>query len=128
MTTVLVPTPTGAESRLAQSRAPATDASVRQRRAQVQVQQPRPVVVTLAGEFDLATAGPLTALLDWLLAAHPDRLVVDMGAVTFIDSAGLDPLLRARSTARAWSGTVTLRGASRPVRLLLAALARTARI
>lgn len=127
MTEVLVPpSTTGAESHRAAAAALSGAVSGALRRARVQVQlQPRPVVVTLAGEFDVATAGPLTALLDRLLAVHPDRVVVDMRAVTFIDCAGLEPLLRARSTARVWSGTVALRGASRPVRLLLTALART---
>lgn len=86
---------------------------------------PRPVVVTVAGEVDLSSAGALSTLLAWLLESRPDRLVVDVRAVTFIDSTGIEPLLRAGRAARAWSGAVELRGSSRPVELLLTALGHT---
>jgi anti-sigma B factor antagonist len=55
------------------------------------------VVVQLAGELDLYNAH---AVRDELLAAaarSPDRLVVDLSRVTFIDSTGLGVLIEART-------------------------------
>ena len=55
------------------------------------------VVVQLAGELDLYNAH---AVRDELLAAAaraPDRLVVDLSGVTFIDSTGLGVLIEART-------------------------------
>ena len=55
------------------------------------------VVVKLAGELDLYNAH---AVRDELLAAaarSPDRLVVDLADVTFIDSTGLGVLIEART-------------------------------
>jgi anti-sigma B factor antagonist len=55
------------------------------------------VVVQLAGELDLYNAH---AVRDELLAAaarSPDRLVVDLSGVTFIDSTGLGVLIEART-------------------------------
>ncbi|MFK4187100.1 STAS domain-containing protein [Streptomyces sparsogenes] len=54
-------------------------------------------VVELHGEIDIVAAHSLTVCLDGLTASpHPD-LVVDLRAVSFIDSAGLTPLCRARN-------------------------------
>ena len=54
------------------------------------------VVVRLAGELDLYNAH---AVRDQLLAAAergPERLVVDLSGLTFIDSTGLGVLIEAR--------------------------------
>ena len=52
-------------------------------------------VVRLAGELDLATIPDLNACL----AAVDADIVVDMAAVTFIDSTGLDGLIAAHEQA-----------------------------
>lgn len=53
------------------------------------------VVARLAGELDLANAAALrTALFD--AAAHADRLVVDLGEVTFVDSTILGVIVETR--------------------------------
>lgn len=53
------------------------------------------VVARLVGELDLANAAALrTALFD--AAAHADRLVVDLGAVTFVDSTILGVIVETR--------------------------------
>jgi anti-sigma B factor antagonist len=55
------------------------------------------VVVSLAGELDLYNAEEVrTALLD-TLADGPELLIVDLEAVTFIDSTALGVLIEARS-------------------------------
>jgi anti-anti-sigma factor len=54
---------------------------------------------TLSGELDLATEGRVRQALLQLLSSRPRRLVIDMGAVSFIDSTGLRALLSARNRA-----------------------------
>ncbi|SMD27131.1 STAS domain-containing protein [Kibdelosporangium aridum] len=55
------------------------------------------VVVTVAGEVDLSTAGLLTQGLTaaGLISQPPRTLVVDLSAVTFFGAAGLTSLVRA---------------------------------
>ena len=53
--------------------------------------------VAAAGELDLSTVDELRAAV-LTAAADCDRLVLDLGAVGFIDSAGLGALLELRST------------------------------
>ncbi|MGD9988433.1 STAS domain-containing protein [Pseudonocardia sp.] len=53
-------------------------------------------VVTVTGDVDLAGAGRLGTAVGQALAAGPAALVVDMRAVTFLDSSGLDQLVEAR--------------------------------
>jgi anti-sigma B factor antagonist len=84
--------------------------------------RPESVVVQLNGELDVASAPALTALLDWVLEAHPGRIVVDVRAVTFTDCARLRPLLRAQRAASQLGSSVELHCPSRPVDLLLSAL------
>jgi anti-sigma B factor antagonist len=55
------------------------------------------IVVRLVGELDLYNAPAVrTALID-AVAELPERLVVDLGAVRFIDSTTLGVLVEARS-------------------------------
>jgi anti-sigma B factor antagonist len=57
----------------------------------------RGVVVSLAGELDLYNAATVReTLLEWC-DRKPERLIVDLGAVTFIDSTALGVLIEARS-------------------------------
>ncbi|MGY1743432.1 MULTISPECIES: STAS domain-containing protein [unclassified Blastococcus] len=55
--------------------------------------------VSVSGEVDCSTAPRLSACVDSLLAAGPEELVVDLCAVTFLDSAGLHALVSARGRA-----------------------------
>ncbi|MET7695907.1 STAS domain-containing protein [Streptomyces sp. NPDC005483] len=65
-------------------------------------------VVTLCGEIDLATAVPLSALLDALTYdPHPD-LVLDLRSVSFVDCAGLTTLCRTQNRVRARNGRLRL--------------------
>src|SRR3954451_22966224 len=52
-------------------------------------------IVTARGEVDLASAGALQEALDALLSVGWESVVVDLQAVTFIDSIGLSLLLNA---------------------------------
>jgi len=53
------------------------------------------------GELDLESADVISALLGEYLDADFPRLVLDLRAVTFMDSAGLRVLLETRRDARA---------------------------
>ncbi len=58
------------------------------------------VVLTVAGELDLATKDQLAAEVAGVLA-QPDlaRLLLDFGPLAFIDSSGIAALVAARRTA-----------------------------
>jgi anti-sigma B factor antagonist len=51
--------------------------------------------IVLSGELDLANAAALESELDEALAGGDSRVVVDMSALTFIDSTGLALLVGA---------------------------------
>ena len=55
------------------------------------------VVVALAGELDLYNAGDVRAALLACCDEDPERLIVDLERVTFIDSTALGVLIEARS-------------------------------
>jgi len=55
------------------------------------------VVVRLQGELDLYNADAVRAALLECCEEQPERLVVDLAAVTFIDSTALGVLIEARS-------------------------------
>lgn len=54
------------------------------------------MVITLAGELDLYNVGEVSAALTKAAADAPDRLVVDLGEVDFVDSTALGALVEAR--------------------------------
>ena len=54
-------------------------------------------VVSLAGELDLYNADAVRQTLHECAAEGPERLVVDLSGVTFIDSTALGVLIEARS-------------------------------
>jgi anti-sigma B factor antagonist len=60
-------------------------------------------VITVAGELDVATAPDLMESLREILEESPQRLVIDLDQVTFLDSTGLGVLVSAhqRMSARA---------------------------
>jgi anti-sigma B factor antagonist len=53
-------------------------------------------IVTVAGELDLATAPQLEAVFEAVDATSSDRVLVDLAAVTFLDSSGIRALVRAK--------------------------------
>ena len=56
-------------------------------------------VVHLSGELDTASAPLVSGVIEAMLAQGPDRIVFDMGELTFMDSSGIALLLGARRTA-----------------------------
>lgn len=76
------------------------------------------VVMVVGGELDVVTVGPVSARLQrmWLLVDQ-GLVIVDMSSVTFIDLAGLQPLMAARAQMR---DRLWLRDPSKAVLQLLA--------
>lgn len=67
--------------------------------------QPR---LALFGELDIAAAPRVDQAMDELEREHPDRIVVDLRGLTFLDSTGLRSLLTADARAREDSRRLTL--------------------
>jgi anti-sigma B factor antagonist len=65
-------------------------------------------VVTAAGEVDLATVATLRQALSDLLASGLTHLVLDLTAVSFIDSTGLGVLVGAGTKAAGLGGAMRL--------------------
>ena len=57
----------------------------------------RCVVVAVAGELDLATVDEVTRVLSGVEARYPFRVVIDLSAVTFMGSTGLNLLVCAHN-------------------------------
>ncbi|GAA1085669.1 MULTISPECIES: STAS domain-containing protein [Kitasatospora] len=98
--------------------APHTEAAI----ASVRRQSPgRRTVVALRGELDLHSAGRLEPRLLPLLERGGGELVLDLAAVTFCDSSGVDLFLRLNGRCAA-DASVVLQGIprqpSRVIRLL----------
>ena len=74
-------------------------------------------VLVLRGELDLAAAPQLSERVD--AVAPGQALVIDLAETTFIDSAVLRELLRARAELAGRGGRVVLAGITEPVRRLL---------
>jgi anti-sigma B factor antagonist len=57
------------------------------------------VEVEVDGELDIASAPDLHREIELALLDEPERVVVDLRGVTFIDSTGISTLLRLRTRA-----------------------------
>jgi anti-anti-sigma factor len=75
------------------------------------------VVVALTGDLDGATR---QVAYDACVASESRDIVVDLGAVSFMDCSGYGALMSARAELRKRGGSLTLRNArGEPARLLL---------
>ncbi|MEU8895768.1 STAS domain-containing protein [Nocardia sp. NPDC048505] len=76
-------------------------------------------IVTVSGEIDATTAAQLGDALDRMLRPEPDRVLVDLSEVLFMDAAGVTVLARANTLA--WPHTVfaviAYGAAARPLQL-----------
>ena len=66
------------------------------------------VVVDLSGELDVATVPELRHRLTTLITSGHRELVLDAGALEFVDATGLGCLVHAANRARAAGGWVRL--------------------
>jgi len=76
---------------------------------------PEAVVVAAAGDLDLGTAPVLRARAGAALAGRPGALIVDLGAITFCGSAGLQVIAELVSETAAVDLPFALVAAGRPV-------------
>jgi anti-sigma B factor antagonist len=72
-------------------------------------------VIALNGELDLASAPELERELRDAEATEPSRVVIDLKGLGFMDSTGLQALLRARERASSSSYELVLRRGSHQV-------------
>ena len=72
---------------------------------------PGGAVLVVAGEIDADTAGVLSDALAAAAAAAPSVVAVDFAAVTFMDSTGINTLLRAHHDMVARGTRLALAGA-----------------
>jgi anti-sigma B factor antagonist len=79
----------------------------------------RRAVVSLAGELDLATVAEAGSAFDALRLDGCEEIVADVGGLSFIDSQGLQLLMRLQLDARESGWSFRLAGSSHAVRRLL---------
>lgn len=60
-------------------------------------------ILRVDGEVDLATAPNLTSAVAGVLAERPPALVIDLSAVGFLGSAGLQVLAQTHQTVSGWA-------------------------
>jgi anti-anti-sigma factor len=78
-----------------------------------------PVVVTIRGEVDLATAPQLESSIQRAFTAGPEAVVLDLDGLTFIDSSGLRVLVALSKDARSRNASLTLRNVPRHAQRVL---------
>lgn len=73
-------------------------------------------VLPLKGEIDLHVSPSVTASLNSMIEKKPERLVIDLSGVTYIDSAGLAALIGAMQKVEGYGGKFLLAGLQETVR------------
>ncbi|MEW6578717.1 MAG: STAS domain-containing protein [Chloroflexota bacterium] len=79
----------------------------------------RTQIVEIVGRIDNAHAATLTEQADSALAHGRPHLILDMSAVSFINSAGLRALMQIARRAGAAGGSLTIVNPSQPVEKVL---------
>jgi anti-anti-sigma factor len=82
-------------------------------------QRPPVVVISVAGELDMATAPQLQTQITELLEQGHARLVFDLAEVSFCDSTGLSVFVRAKNSCDEMDGIVRLAAPQRGVLRIL---------
>ena len=73
-------------------------------------------VLPLQGEIDLHVSPRISTALGAMIEQKPERLVVDLSAVTYIDSSGLAVLIEGMQNVEAYGGKFILAGIQDNVR------------
>ncbi|GAA3783027.1 STAS domain-containing protein [Micromonospora maritima] len=76
-------------------------------------------VVRVGGDLAYATAGPLRAEVDRLLAERPHALVLDFGDLIFLDSTGLSVIVHAWREGQRAGTAIELRAVPRFLETIL---------
>jgi anti-sigma B factor antagonist len=70
----------------------------------------------LEGEIDLHRSPRVERSLASMIQKRPDRIIVDLSGVTFIDSSGMAVLIRALQNMKEYGGKLSLSGMNDNVR------------
>src|SRR4051812_29424082 len=73
-------------------------------------------VLPLEGEIDLHVSPRIASALGAMIEQKPERLVVDLSAVSYIDSSGLAVLIEGMQNVEAYGGKFVLAGLQENVR------------
>jgi anti-anti-sigma factor len=76
-------------------------------------------LVDLTGEADVTTSDRLRDLLEAQIAGKPGKLIIDLTALRFMDSAALHVILIASRSLAGQGGTLALAGPTRVVAAML---------
>jgi anti-sigma B factor antagonist len=76
-------------------------------------------IVGVVGDLDLASAPALRKTLTDLFAESPATVVVDLGAITFIDSTGLAVLVGAARRAQTMGSRIVFRNPRASIRKVI---------
>ncbi len=76
-------------------------------------------ICRLTGDLDAGTATELVSVLEREIDRGANRLVLDLGRVSYIDSSGLGALVKVLKKARLGGGDVKLAGLEPEVRKVL---------
>jgi anti-sigma B factor antagonist len=94
------------------------------------LRQDRANVLPLEGDIDLHVSLAVTEAVNAMIKKKPERIVIDLSRVTYIDSAGVAALIIAMQDVEAYGGKFFLSGLQETLRLIFetSRLDRTFRI
>jgi anti-sigma B factor antagonist len=75
-------------------------------------------ILTLSGRFDALTSSQVQTWLEEAVKVKPVHLVINLGAVTFIDSTALAVLIAGMKRARQEAGDLRLCNLQHPIRMI----------
>jgi anti-sigma B factor antagonist len=82
------------------------------------LRQDRANVLPLEGDIDLHVSPVVTESLNAMIKKKPERIVIDLSRVTYIDSAGVAALILAMQEVEAYGGKFFLSGLQETLRLI----------
>ena len=80
------------------------------------LRQDRPNVMPLEGDIDLHVSPAVSESLNAMIKKKPERIVIDLSRVTYIDSAGIAVLILAMQEVEAYGGKFFLAGMQETLR------------
>src|SRR5580765_1398338 len=80
------------------------------------LRQHRQNVMPLEGDIDLHVSPVVTEALNAMIKKRPERIVIDLSRVTYIDSAGIAVLILAMQEVEAYGGKFFLSGLQETLR------------
>ena len=80
------------------------------------LRQDRANVLPLEGDIDLHVSPAVTEALTAMIKKKPERIVIDLSRVTYIDSAGIAVLILAMQQVEAYGGKFFLSGLQETLR------------